>query len=213
MNGIQIGNKTSRLPIVQGGMGVGVSMHSLAGHIAKNGGIGIISTADIGYQEPDFEKNPMEASLRAIPKELAKAREIAPDGIIGFNVMVALSDYDNIVKACVASHADIIISGAGLPTDLPKYVLGTDTKIAPIVSSARALALLIKKWKMKYDYTPDMVVIEGPKAGGHLGFHLDEYQLPCPLTGTDYKGSCCSCKRNREQDRQKDSCYHSRRSI
>lgn len=178
MNGIQIGNKTSRLPIVQGGMGVGVSMHSLAGHIAKNGGIGIISTADIGYLEPDFEKNPMEASLRAIPKELAKAREIAPDGIIGFNVMVALSDYDSIVKACVDCHADIIISGAGLPTDLPKYVLGTDTKIAPIVSSARALALLIKKWKMKYDYTPDMVVIEGPKAGGHLGFHLEEIDSP-----------------------------------
>ncbi|MDD3279417.1 MAG: nitronate monooxygenase [Lachnospiraceae bacterium] len=178
MNGIKIGNKTSRLPILQGGMGVGVSLHSLAGHIAKNGGIGVISTADIGYQEPDFEKDPTTANLRAIPAQLAAARKIAPDGIIGFNVMVALSDYDAIVKACVACHADVIISGAGLPMDLPKYVLGTDTKIAPIVSSARALALLIKKWKMKYDYTPDMVVIEGPKAGGHLGFHKEEIDSP-----------------------------------
>lgn len=133
MNGIRIGNKISRLPIIQGGMGVGVSMHGLAGAVAKEGGIGIISTADIGYQEPDFLKKPHEANLRGIGKELAKAREIAPEGIIGFNVMVALSDYDAIVKECVAQKADLIISGAGLPMDLPKYVIGTDTKL-PLLS-------------------------------------------------------------------------------
>lgn len=182
MNGIRIGNKISRLPIIQGGMGVGVSMHGLAGAVAKEGGIGIISTADIGYQESDFLKKPHEANLRGIGKELAKARKIAPEGIIGFNVMVALSDYDAIVKECVAQKADLIISGAGLPMDLPKYVIGTDTKIAPIVSSARAFNLLVKKWKMKYQYTPDLVIIEGPKAGGHLGYKEEELDSPaCSL--------------------------------
>lgn len=178
MNGIKLGNKQSRLPIIQGGMGIGVSMHSLAGHVAKNGGIGIISTADIGYKEPDFFKTPHQANLRAVKTELEAARSISPDGIIGFNVMVALSDYDAIVEACVAAGADLIISGAGLPMDLPKYVLGSNTKIAPIVSSSRALALLIKRWKKKYDYLPDMVVIEGPKAGGHLGFAKEDLDQP-----------------------------------
>lgn len=177
MNGIKLGNKITKYPIVQGGMGVGVSMHRLAGNVALEGGIGIISTADIGYMEPDFHKKPKEANLRAIKSEFEKARRISPDGIIGFNVMVALSQYDEIVKACVDAGADLIISGAGLPLELPSYIKGTDTKIAPIVSSGRALSLLIKKWKMKYDYTPDMVVIEGPLAGGHLGFsneHIDD---------------------------------------
>lgn len=185
MNGIKIGKKISRLPIIQGGMGVGVSMHGLAGAVAKEGGIGIISTADIGYQEPDFIKAPHEANLRAIGKELVKARTIAPEGIIGFNVMVALSDYDAIVRECVAQKADLIISGAGLPMDLPKYVIGTDTKIAPIVSSARAFSLLTRKWKTKYDYLPDLVVIEGPEAGGHLGYKPEELNSPaCSLETT-----------------------------
>lgn len=182
MNGIRIGDKISKYPLIQGGMGVGVSMHGLAGAVAKEGGIGIISTADIGYQEPDFLKSPHQANLRAIGKELAAARKIAPDGIIGFNVMVALSDYEDIVAECVAQGADLIISGAGLPIDLPKFVLSTKTKIAPIVSSARAFLLLAKKWKMKYEYTPDLVVIEGPKAGGHLGYKKEELDAPsCSL--------------------------------
>lgn len=185
MNGIKIGKKCSSLPIIQGGMGVGVSMHGLAGAVAKEGGIGIISTADIGYQEPDFLKSPREANLRAIGQELSKARAIAPGGIIGFNVMVALSDYDALVKECVAQKADLIISGAGLPMDLPKYVIGTDTKIAPIVSSARAFDLLTRKWMKAYQYLPDLVIIEGPKAGGHLGYKAEELDSPvCSLEAT-----------------------------
>ena len=185
MNGIKIGEKISKFPLIQGGMGVGVSMHQLAGAVAKEGGIGIISTADIGYQEPDFVKNPHAANLRAIGKELAKARKIAPNGILGFNVMVALSDYDDIVAECVAQHADLIISGAGLPMDLPKFVLGTETKIAPIVSSVRALNLLVKKWRTKYHYLPVMIVIEGPKAGGHLGYKKEDLDAPaCSLEHT-----------------------------
>ena len=178
MNGIKVGNKISRLPIIQGGMGVGVSMHSLAGAVAKEGGIGIISTADIGYREADFLAEPRKSNLRAIGKELSLARQIAPDGILGFNVMVALSDYEDIVKECVKQKADLIISGAGLPMDLPRYVIGTDTRIAPIVSSARAFRLISKRWIKKYNYVPDLVVIEGPKAGGHLGYKREELESP-----------------------------------
>lgn len=175
MTGIKVGNKVSKYPIIQGGMGVGVSLHKLAGSVSREGGIGIISTADIGYKEADFDKNPKEATLRAIGKEIRLAREIAgEDKILGVNIMVALEDYANIVNECVKQKIDLIISGAGIPKDLPQYVIGSDTKIAPIVSSFRCLQLIVKHWMSKYDYLPDMVVIEGPKAGGHLGFKREE---------------------------------------
>ena len=175
MKGLKVGNKVSKYPIIQGGMGVGVSMHRLAGTVSKEGGIGVISTADIGYQEPDFNENPMAANLRAIGKEIKKAREIAgEDKILGVNVMVALRNYAEIVKECVKQKIDLIISGAGIPKDLPEYVKGTKTKIAPIVSSLRCCKLIVEHWKKKYDYIPDMIVIEGPEAGGHLGFKESE---------------------------------------
>ncbi len=175
MKGIQIGDKRSKYPIIQGGMGVGVSMHKLAGAVSAEGGIGVISTADIGYQEEDFDKNPMQANLRAIGKEIRKAREIAgEDSILGVNVMVALKNYGDIVKECVAQNIDLIISGAGIPVDLPMYVKGTATKIAPIVSSLKCCKLIVKHWRAKYDYVPDLIVIEGPEAGGHLGFKPEE---------------------------------------
>lgn len=175
MKGIKIGNKISKYPIVQGGMGVGVSMHNLAGNVSKEGGIGIISTADIGYKEADFGINPMEANLRAIGKEIEEARKIAgEDKIIGVNVMVALKNYADIVKECVNQNIDLIVSGAGIPKELPEYVKGSNTKIAPIVSSLRCCELIVKHWRKKYDYIPDMIVIEGPEAGGHLGFKKEE---------------------------------------
>ena len=175
MKGLKEGDKISKYPIIQGGMGVGVSMHRLAGTVSKEGGIGVISTADIGYQEPDFNENPMAANLRAIGKEIKKAREIAgEDKILGVNVMVALRNYAEIVKECVKQKIDLIISGAGIPKDLPEYVKGTKTKIAPIVSSLRCCKLIVEHWKKKYDYIPDMIVIEGPEAGGHLGFKESE---------------------------------------
>ncbi|MCD7867143.1 MAG: nitronate monooxygenase family protein, partial [Clostridiales bacterium] len=98
--------------------------------------------------------------------------------IIGVNVMVALRDYEEIVKACVDAGADLIISGAGLPMDLPELVSESGTRIAPIVSSGRALSVISRRWKKKYDYVPDMVVVEGPKAGGHLGFKPDQLSSP-----------------------------------
>lgn len=175
MEGIKLGDKKSKYPIIQGGMGVGVSMHKLAGTVSKEGGIGIISTADIGYQEEDFNKNPMIANLRAIGKEIKKAREIAgEDKILGVNVMVALKNYGEIVKECVKQKIDLIISGVGIPKDLPSYTKESKTKIAPIVSSLRCCKLIVEHWRKKYNYIPDMIVIEGPEAGGHLGFKQEE---------------------------------------
>lgn len=177
MQGIRIGNKQSKYPIIQGGMGVGVSLHKLAGHVSKEGGIGVISTADIGYKEPDFNINPLVANLRAIGSEIKKAREIAGnDKILGVNVMVALQNYAEIVKECVKQKIDLIISGAGIPKDLPEFIKNSNTKIAPIVSSLRCCQLIVKHWIKKYNYVPDMIVIEGPKAGGHLGFKKEELE-------------------------------------
>lgn len=177
MKGLKIGNKESKYPIIQGGMGVGVSLHRLAGNVSKEGGIGVMSAADIGYKEPDFDKNPMIANLRAIGSEIKKAREIAGEGkILGMNIMVAMQNYAEIVKECVKQKIDLIISGAGIPKDLPEYVKNTETKIAPIVSSLRCCQLIVKHWIKKYNYIPDMIVVEGPEAGGHLGFKKEEIE-------------------------------------
>ena len=177
MKGLKIGNKESKYPIIQGGMGVGVSLHRLAGNVSKEGGIGVMSAADIGYKEPDFDKNPMIANLRAIGSEIKKAREIAGEGkILGMNIMVAMQNYAEIVKECVKQKIDLIISGAGIPKDLPEYVKNSETKIAPIVSSLRCCQLIVKHWIKKYNYVPDMIVVEGPEAGGHLGFKKEEIE-------------------------------------
>lgn len=177
MKGIKLGDKESKYPIIQGGMGVGVSLHKLAGNVSKEGGIGVISTADIGYQEEDFNTNPLKANLRAIGTEIKKAREIAgEDKILADNVMVALKNYADIVKECVKQKIDLIISGAGIPKDLPEYIKGSKTKIAPIVSSLRCCKLIVKHWITKYNYAPDMIVIEGTEAGGHLGFKPEELE-------------------------------------
>ena len=177
-----IGDLVAKYPVIQGGMGVGISLSSLAGAVAKAGGIGIISTAQIGFREPDFKQNPLEANLRAIGQEMKKAREIAPEGIIGFNIMVATKNYASYVKKAVKAGADLIISGAGLPVSLPEYVaeaaeeagMVLKTKIAPIVSTVKSAMVICKMWDRKYHRAPDLVVVEGPLAGGHLGFSRDE---------------------------------------
>lgn len=174
MKELKIGNKVAKYPIIQGGMGVGVSLGRLAGTVAREGGIGIISTAQIGFNKEDFEKNQEKCNLEAIEEQIAYAKEIAEGGIVGVNVMVALKHYKEHVRTAAKAGADVIICGAGLPMDLPELVQGYDSKIAPIVSSARCAAMLLKKWKRKYDYVADFIVIEGPKAGGHLGFKREE---------------------------------------
>lgn len=171
-----IGNLKSRFPIIQGGMGVGISLSRLAGNVAKEGGIGIISTAQIGFEEDDFYTDPVNANLRAIEKHLKKAKEISENGIVGVNIMVASQNYKEYVIGAAKSGADVIISGAGLPISLPEYVKEFDTKIAPIVSSVKAANVILKMWDRKYHRTADFLVIEGPKAGGHLGFSMDELE-------------------------------------
>lgn len=180
-----IGDLTAKIPVIQGGMGVGISLSRLAGSVAACGGVGVISTAQIGWREPDFREHPFEANYRAIGKEIQKAREIAEGGIIGVNIMVATQRYEEDVKTAVKAGVDLIISGAGLPIDLPKYVEGTKTKIAPIVSSLKSLNVICRMWERKYKKAPDLVVIEGPKAGGHLGFSREELDT---FTDESYDG-------------------------
>lgn len=171
-----IGELKARLPIIQGGMGVGVSLSGLAGAVAACGGIGVISTAQIGYRKPEFETNPFETNLKAIGEEIAKARELAKGGVIGVNIMVATRKYADYVKSAVRAGVDLVISGAGLPVNLPELVKGSRTKIAPIVSTVKSANVICKLWEHKYKRIPDLVVIEGPRAGGHLGFSLDQLE-------------------------------------
>ena len=126
-----MGELRPKIPLIQGGMGVGISLSGLSGAVAKAGGIGLISTAQIGFQKPEFSKNPIETNLRTIPEELERARRIAPDGILGFNIMTATRQYEAYVRAAVEAGADLIVSGAGLPVKLPELTAGSRTKIAP----------------------------------------------------------------------------------
>lgn len=188
---LQIGELCARIPVVQGGMGVGVSLSGLAGAVAAAGGIGIISTAQIGFRDRDFMKHPIECNLKAIKTEVEKARKLAKGGIIGVNIMVVTRRYEDYVKAAVAAGVDCIVSGAGLPMNLPEIVhkaeaalaesgIRRTTKLVPIISTRKALDVIMKYWKKKYDTTPDMVVVEGPQAGGHLGFTSEELDSYTP---------------------------------
>lgn len=173
----KVGQKEVKVPLIQGGMGIGISLGGLAGAVAKEGGVGIISTAQIGFKEENFDQNPPAANKCAIEKEMKKARRISPEGIIGFNIMVALREYEQHVRAAVEAGADIIISGAGLPVDLPVIVAGSSVAIAPIVSTEKSARVILKYWDKKYRRTADLIVIEGPKAGGHLGFSRQELDI------------------------------------
>ena len=119
---VWIGKKRLKKPLIQGGMGIGVSLSGLAGAVAKEGGAGTISAAQIGFLQPEFEQNPVLANLKAMEEELQKARKIAPDGILGFNIMVAMNHYETYVRKAVETGADFIVSGAGLPLELPAMV-------------------------------------------------------------------------------------------
>ncbi|MBO1264440.1 nitronate monooxygenase [Proteiniclasticum sp. SCR006] len=170
LNHLRIGNLVAKWPIIQGGMGIGISLSALAGAVAKEGGIGIISGVQIGYREADFQKNNLEANKRALREEIRKAREIAPEGIIGVNLLAAMTTYDELIRTAIEEGIDLIVTGAGLPLDLPKMVEGTETKIAPVVSSGKAARLISKVYDKKFGIPADMFIVEGPLAGGHLGF-------------------------------------------
>lgn len=169
-----IGDLVATTPIIQGGMGVGVSLSNLAGNVAKEGAIGVISAAHPGYQEEDFENNTLVANLRGLKKHIKRAKEISNNGIIGVNVMVAINNYVDLVKAAIEAGADLIISGAGLPLNLPEITKDSSIKIAPIVSSSKAARIVLSYWKKHFNRTADAIIVEGPLAGGHLGFKKDK---------------------------------------
>ena len=179
---LRIGNLETRVPIIQGGMGVGISLSGLASAVANEGGIGVISTAGIGMLEPDFNTNFREANKRALRSEIRKARQLTT-GIIGVNVMVALSDYIELLEVAAEEGADIAFLGAGLPLKIPQSLVPDGSgkmvmKVVPIVSSARAAKLIFQSWAKHYGHVPDGVVVEGPMAGGHLGFSRDQITDP-----------------------------------
>jgi nitronate monooxygenase len=175
---LKIKDLVARVPIIQGGMGVGISLSGLSSAVANQGGIGVISAAMIGVDEPDVAKNPVQAHIRALKNEIQKAREMT-SGILGVNIMVALTNFADMVKTSIQEGIDIIFSGAGLPFDLPKYLTDESrTKLVPIISSARAAKIICKKWLSKFNYLPDGFVVEGPLAGGHLGFKNEQLNDP-----------------------------------
>lgn len=174
---LKIDDLRAKLPIIQGGMGVGISLSGLASAVANAGGIGVIATPAIGMDEPDFLHNYREANIRGLKKEIRKAKA-ATDGLLGVNIMVALSNYTDMVTTAVHEGIDLIFSGAGLPLNLPELVGNARTKLVPIVSSARSARILINRWRNKYERLPDAIVVEGPKAGGHLGFNVEEIDHP-----------------------------------
>lgn len=174
MKPLIIGDLIAKVPVIQGGMGVGISRSSLAGAVAKCGGIGVVSGAQTGYDEDDFETNTLEANLRSLKRHIIKAKETAKNGIIGVNLMVAMNYYEEHAKAAIESGVDLIISGAGLPMQLPKIAKNSKVKIAPIVSTAKATSVILKMWDRKDKITADMIIVEGPNAGGHLGYSNTE---------------------------------------
>ncbi|HBB40580.1 MAG: 2-nitropropane dioxygenase [Nitrospirae bacterium CG18_big_fil_WC_8_21_14_2_50_70_55] len=174
-------------PIIQGGMGIGVSWERLAGNVAKNGCIGIISTVCTGYRHPSFVKMKGGRPVKpenlhngpALTKIIHDAKLIAGGmGAIGVNILCAITDYARVVTDSVAAGAQLIISGAGLPLRLPEYVGSADVALLPIISSARALKLICKSWQRRYDRLPDAAVLEGPLSGGHQGFTMEQCDDP-----------------------------------
>jgi len=177
MKTLKIGNLTIAVPVIQGGMGVGISLSGLASAVANEGGVGVISSAGLGLLYKKLSPDYLKASILGLKEELRLSREKSKKGVIGVNIMVAMTNYADMVRTSIKEKADIIFSGAGLPLDLPSFLQkGDKTKLVPIVSSSRAAKLIIEKWKTNYNYLPDAIVVEGPKAGGHLGFKNDQIE-------------------------------------
>jgi len=186
---LKIGKYEISKPIVQGGMGVGISWDQLAGNVSKEGGLGVISAVGTGYYENKkyasklVDGKPL-ATLGFYSKEgfdaiIKNARKVCGDKPLAANILYAINDYGRVVKDACESGIDIIITGAGLPTNMPEFTEGyPDVALVPIVSSAKALKIICKRWKKRYDRLPDAVVVEGPKSGGHQGFTYEQCKLP-----------------------------------
>lgn len=190
---LKIGKFTIKYPIFQGGMGVGISWDELAGNVSKCGALGIISAVGTGYYkklqfiEKIVTSKPFEAinfySKNALNEIFKNARKICGDNPLGANILYAINEYGRVVRDACEAGANFIITGAGLPTNMPEFTKNfPDVALIPIVSSAKALRILCKRWKDRYDRIPDAVIVEGPLSGGHQGFKYEdcfkeEYQL------------------------------------
>lgn len=190
---LKIGKHIFKHPVIQGGMGVGISWDQLAGSVSKEGGLGVISAVGTGYYqnksfiEKEISQRPYEAanfySSLALEEIFKNARAICGDAPLGCNILYAINDYGRVVEDACKAGADVIITGAGLPTNMPEFTKDyPDVALVPIVSSAKALKIICKRWKQRYDKLPDAVIVEGPLSGGHQGFTYEqcfekEYQL------------------------------------
>ena len=179
---LKIGDLVVDKPIIQGGMGVGISLSGLAAAVANEGGIGVISSVGLGFLKGERNKKEYSSNAHYLRQEIKIAKNSSSSGAIGVNIMVAISDFDDLVRASIEEKADIIFAGAGLPLSLPGLVQSIDkntkTKLGVIVSSARAANIICRSWQKKFEYLPDVVVVEGPKAGGHLGFSPEQIENP-----------------------------------
>ena len=174
MPSLKIGSLEIRLPIIQGGMGVGVSLSGLAASVSNAGGLGVIAAAGIGFLDRGRAKDLQNANRRALAREILRARELTT-GPVGVNLMAAMSDFDELVATSMEAGADVVFVGAGLPLKIPATVTleqlqESPTRFVPKVSSARAVELILKYWSRHYGQAPVAFVLEGPRAGGHLGF-------------------------------------------
>ncbi len=176
MKSFQIGDLTIPVPIIQGGMGIGISLSGLASAVAKEGGIGTIAAVGTGLIHGTPDKSYRQNNIEGLIGEIRKARQLTT-GVLAVNIMSVLSNFSDLVQTSIKEKIDIIFSGAGLPLDLPKYKTnGSVTKLVPIVSSGRAALIIAKKWLQNYNYLPDAFVVEGPEAGGHLGFSFNDLE-------------------------------------
>ena len=186
---LKIGKYIIKKPIVQGGMGVGISWDKLAGTVSKEGGLGVISAVGTGYYENKVHAKklvsdrPLDAanfySKEGFEAIINNARKICDKKPLAANILYAINDYGRVVRDACEAGIDIIITGAGLPTNMPEFTEGyPDVALVPIVSSAKALKIICKRWKQRYDRLPDAVVLEGPKSGGHQGFTYEQCSLP-----------------------------------
>lgn len=176
---IRIGDKEASVAIVQGGMGVGISLSSLAAAVAREGGVGVIAANAIGMTEADYYDDPAAANVRALRREIQAARRKSA-GLLGVNIMVAVDCFHELLDAAVEEKADILFLGAGLPIKgIPVGAIrDAGVRVMPIVSSGRAAGLIFKAWEKHYGDIPDGAVVEGPRAGGHLGFKSEQIDHP-----------------------------------
>lgn len=173
---LTINGKQIKIPIIQGGMGIRISLSKLANACMNSGIVATISAAQVGFLKKGFRNNPLQTNKEALTEEISKIRQENPDGVLGVNLMHAVNDYDKYATFLASQDIDFIVSGAGLPVDLPEYIKDSKVKGAFIVSSGRAARILLRSWDRRYNYMPEFIVCEGPLAGGHLGFSKEDFE-------------------------------------